>query len=223
MSLATACLHVLLVLTGSIPPTSALSAKMPPKSRFITNRACPFAQKAWLALESASVPYKLEEISLYGAGGKPDWFVKLNPGGTVPVLVHDDQILPDSDLILDAIERGTIEGAALSMVDASNTKEVKEWRTVINKKLIPVGKRAVLAGSKQKLFQLLDELDAKVSGPFLVGDSVTTADCHAFPFLWRIQQEFGLDDYPALSSWLDQCQQLPGFHKTIQRAWWWWW
>ena len=29
----------------------------------------------------------MEEVSLYGAGGKPDWFMKLNPKGEVPVLV----------------------------------------------------------------------------------------------------------------------------------------
>jgi glutathione S-transferase len=56
-----------------------------------------------------------------------------------------------------------------------------------------------------------------------VGDHVTTADCHAFPFLWRIETEFGLADYPKLQSWLDRCSQQPAFQKTIQPSWWWWW
>jgi len=196
----------------------------PPEARFITNKMCPFAQKAWVALECASLPYTLEEISLYGAGGKPDWFWKLNPDGTVPVLVcGENQVFPDSDLILNAIEEGGIDGAAASLIEASKTQQVKEWRSTINKKLIPVGKKAVLGGSKHQLFDLLETLDNKVTGPFLVGESVTTADCHAFPFLWRIHQEYGLGEYPALNSWLDHCLQHPAFRKTIQKAWWWWW
>jgi len=47
----------------------------------------------------------MEEISLYGKNGKPDWFLELNPDGTVPVLecYGGAIILPDSDLILDNI------------------------------------------------------------------------------------------------------------------------
>jgi len=214
--------------------TAAFSAKMPaPPARFITNKMCPFAQKSWVALECAEVPYRLEEVSLYGAGGKPDWFWELNPAGTVPVLVvstgdgEKQVVLPDSDDIITAIERGEIDGVAPALVAASkDNPQVQEWRSLINRKLIPVGKQAVLGGSsnqKTKLNDLLQELEAKVAGPFLVGDSVTTADCHAFPFLWRIEQEFGLADCPALNGWLKRCQQEPAFRKTIQRSWWWWW
>ena len=195
------------------------------EARFLTNTMCPYAQKAWIALECAGIPYRLEEISLYGAGGKPKWFWELNPQGTVPVLVCGcgDMVLPDSDMILDAIERRNIDGAAFSLVEANNNEQVREWRTTINNKLIPAGKQAVLSGSTQTLFGLLRTLDGKVESPFLVGDAVTTADCHAFPFLWRIHQEFGLDNYPSLKQWLDHCGRHPGFRGTIQQSWWWWW
>ena len=58
-------------------------------------------------MEAAEVPYELEQVSLYGSGGKPSWFMKLNPRGQVPVLVVKDDndtdkvVLADSDLILD--------------------------------------------------------------------------------------------------------------------------
>ena len=42
----------------------------PASTRFITNKMCPFAQKAYIALEVSNAPYEMEEISLYGAGGK---------------------------------------------------------------------------------------------------------------------------------------------------------
>jgi len=38
-------------------------------TQFITNKRCPFAQKAWIALESSDTAYEMKEIGLYGAGG----------------------------------------------------------------------------------------------------------------------------------------------------------
>ena len=84
----------------------------PSSTTFVTNRACPFAQKAWIALEACQAPFEMKEVSLYGNNGKPDWFLELNPAGTVPVLecFGGAVVLPDSDLILDQICTGAVEG-----------------------------------------------------------------------------------------------------------------
>jgi glutathione S-transferase len=222
-----------LLLSLSITETRALSsiadsANMALKNKFVTNKMCPFAQKAWIALECSKAPYELEEISLYGSGGKPSWFLQLNPSGTVPVLVCNGGavVLPDSDLILDALESGSAMPRSVDLLlpesDPGVAKSVKAWRSSINE-MLPVGKRAVLSGATAPLLKLLQDMDANVVGPHLAGDQVTTADCHAFPFLWRIETEFGLADYPKLQSWLDMCSKQPAFQKTIQPSWCWWW
>jgi len=199
----------------------------PSTTRFVTNKMCPFAQKAWIALEFTETPYEMEEVPLYGAGGKPDWFLKLNRRGTVPVLVcrGGAVVLPDSDVILDEIEKGIIVPTNVDLVpsgDDDAKKLVKEWRDAINE-MLPVGKDAVLSGSTRSLRDVLRKLDAKVVSPYLTGEKITTADCHAFPFIWRINDEFGLDEYPKLSAWLDCCRQEPAFDRTTQSSWWWWW
>ncbi len=203
--------------------------------RFITNKMCPFAQKTWLALECSQIPYKMEEISLYGAGGKPDWFWKLNPAGTVPVLVQEvashTNVWPDSDLILQAIGAGEVmHDSNVLQVMESQRKAVDEWRKLINE-MLPIGKKAVLgSGNTSALAKMLqDRLESKLSSQdtdYLVGNIVTIADCHAFPFLWRLDQEFGLGtglNCPKLGDWVDRRSKQPEFRKTIQSAWWWWW
>jgi glutathione S-transferase len=45
------------------------------------------------------VDFNLTEISLYGAGGKPDWFLSMNPKGMVPVLRHGDKVVVESNVI----------------------------------------------------------------------------------------------------------------------------
>jgi glutathione S-transferase len=122
---------------------------------------CPFTQKAWIALEVSQAPYESQEIPLNGNGGKLDWFRKLNPAGTVPVLVCNNgaAVFPDSDLILYALES---DQAALSETPSGNPlllsksddlavyQSVKAWRSRINQ-MPPVGKRAVLSGTKAPL------------------------------------------------------------------------
>jgi glutathione S-transferase len=215
-------------------PASALAAiktnKMNPEVRLITNKMCPYAQKAWLSLECSKIPYDLEEISLYGAGGKPDWFWELNPAGTVPVLVvakqqQQQQIYPDSDLILQAITDGSVQHDNPLM--SKSDDRVEEWRRAVNE-MLPVGKKAVLGGGKAQLAQLLkNNMENRLEdGAMFLTGSISIADCHAFPFLWRLDQEYGLAkglQCPKLGAWVESCSKLPEFRKTMQSSWWWWW
>jgi hypothetical protein len=64
-------------------------------------------------------------------------------------------------------------------------------------------------------------------------------DCCAFPFLYRLEQEFQLFNapvattstgtgnsnhkYPILTKWIQQWEVNDTFQKTITNQWWWWW
>ena len=208
----------------------SLTSKSSQEIELITNTWCPFAQKAWIALEASNAKYQMREVSLYGAGGKPDWFWELNPKGTVPVVVVNDgdkkTVLADSEDVLEAIMDGRIKGDG-NMISTKNEMDaVRQWRQAISKQIIPVGKSAVLGGSKTKLQSLLKELDSQVVGPYLTGKKFTVADAAALPFFWRLNNEYGLcsKDTPNLKAWLDRCLQDESVVTTIPTSgWWWWW
>lgn len=214
---------------------SSSNTKTTTGTTLVTHKMCPFAQKAWIALECfSSSPYELKEIPLYGPGGKPNWFMKLNPQGTVPVLVCEGSstVLCDSDRILDEIQKGSLIPATITSSNAAEETRVKQWRTMINQ-MLPIGKRAVLGGAIEPLRGCLKSMDDKLARTaknddgfsFLAGERVTVADCHAFPFLWRLEQEFDFvsSEYINLSEWLRSCSKQPAFQRTIQNSWWWWW
>ncbi len=185
------------------------------------------AQKVWIALEVSNAPYEMEEISLYGPNGKPDWFLALNPAGTVPVLTcHGGAVrLRDSDIILDEFGNAVENGSKIVPNEEASMEKVKQFRATLDD-FLPLGKKAVLGGDKQKMWTKLAELDLMIEGPYVCGDKVTIADCAAFPFLWRIESEFGpLDNQGCknVKRWLDHCQSNEAFSKTIQQSWWWWW
>lgn len=185
------------------------------------------AQKVWIALEASGATYDMEEISLYGPGGKPGWFLKLNPKGTVPVLVcHGGTMtMGDSDEILDRFSEGVAEGSKLVPSGEKEEQIMKGFRSKLNE-FLPIGKKAILGGGKDKMWDPLAEIDSMILGPYVCGDEVTVADCAAFPFLWRIENEFGCmkeEGYKKIKKWLQTCEENKAFSKTIQQSWWWWW
>lgn len=212
--------HWLLLFFLSLEVMDALSNHY----RFVTNKMCPFAQKAWCALSASGASFEMEEISLYGAGGKPKWFLELNPQGTVPVVVSGVEVFPDSDDILDAFQHGTLKGStSLYPDDPEQQQKINEWRSKINK-MLPSGKSSVFDRKPSKqLHKILLDLENSLVGPNLCGETLSTADCAAFPFLWRLKSEFGLAEYPKLSQWVEKCESEPCFGKTTQSSWWWWW
>ena len=140
-----------------------------------------------------------------------------------------DNVFADSELILDAVDDGRIpcgKDGILQMTSEVSEEEkqnVDKWRRRISKQLIPIGKSAVLGGSLPKLRALLKELDDCVLGPYLVGDKMTTADAAAFPFFWRLDKEYGIEE-KNLRAWLDTCMKTESIKRTIpSQGWWWWW
>ena len=205
----------------------------PSTTRFYTHKMCPYAQKVWLALEAGNCPYEMQQIDLYGGGGKPEWFLDLNPAGEVPVVTcfGGAKILIDSEYILTRLAEGVVEGGQALGGDGSEAMNdrMERWRDDMNTQVKKVGKQAVLRGGKHvdELMELLKSLDGNVVGPYLCGDAVTVADCSAFPFLWRLDSEFGPltkdNGCGNIRAWLDTCGETEAFKKTIQSAWWWWW
>eukprot|EP00903_Cladosiphon_okamuranus_P009111 g8705.t1 len=173
-----------------------------PEVQFVTNTKCPYAQRTWIALEETATAYEMKEISLYGAGGKPRWFMDLNPKGEVPVLVVNGSPIVGSEDTVDYLMQGEL------------SPEARQWRSIVNDRLKPVGKRAVFSGGSESdrvaLNAVLEDLEAclphgssdGVGGPF------SAADASAFPFLQRIHGEFG---FPS------DCRRLKAWSSTNSR------
>jgi glutathione S-transferase len=71
-----------------------------------------------------------------------------------------------------------------------------------------------------KLRSLLREMNNLVTGPYLVGGEITLADCAAFPFVWRIDNDYGIgksnnDGEDRLREWLDICVEAEAVKTTV--------
>mmetsp|Transcript_125381 Transcript_125381/g.390359 ORF Transcript_125381/g.390359 Transcript_125381/m.390359 type:complete len:246 (+) Transcript_125381:72-809(+) len=193
--------------------------------QLVTNRMCPFAQKAWVALEESGLPFSLTEISLYGYDGKPDWFMKLNPKGEIPVLVRSNGgAVVDSERILDWVAQAAPD---MAPEDASAGAA---FRRCVSGRVAPTGKSRVLRGSSgagDDLDVALGELNEFLEaspGDFAAGGRFSVADAAAVPFIQRLDERYGLPERAmALQRWWRLVRERPGVAGTLQRSWWWWW
>ena len=60
-------------------------------------KRCPYAMRARMALQLASIKCELREVRL---NNKPDHMLEVSPKGTVPVLVLDDKVIDESNDII---------------------------------------------------------------------------------------------------------------------------
>lgn len=189
----------------------------------ITHKACPYAQKVWIALEESGIPFSLREVQLFGRD-KSIYLLRLNPKGQVPVLVTSDgSVVTESERILDWIAQ---QSPALS---PENADAASTWRHCLLSKVAPSGKQRVLGGgapAKQGLRAALGELENQLQAfeGFAAGKSFSVADAAAVPLVQRLESEFGLpEDLPRLRSWWEQVKSRPAVKKTLASSWWWWW
>ena len=87
-----------------------------------------YSQVARLALAEKGVSWRTRIV----LAGPPTcesyqpWFMRLNPEGTVPTMVHNGDVLPDSMLIAEYAER-TFEGPPLIPQDKQERAETRRW------------------------------------------------------------------------------------------------
>ncbi|RVW33098.1 putative glutathione S-transferase DHAR2, chloroplastic [Vitis vinifera] len=90
-------------LIGTMPSVQVLS--QPPNLYLmcctLPLHFCPFSQRILLTLEEKHLPYEMKLVDLTN---KPEWFLKISPGGTVPVMKLDEKWIADSDVIAQSLE-----------------------------------------------------------------------------------------------------------------------
>eukprot|EP01063_Lacrimia_lanifica_P002951 TRINITY_DN1159_c1_g2_i1.p2 TRINITY_DN1159_c1_g2~~TRINITY_DN1159_c1_g2_i1.p2 ORF type:complete len:464 (+),score=133.29 TRINITY_DN1159_c1_g2_i1:51-1394(+) len=66
---------------------------------------CPYCQKIWLFLEEKQIPYEVQKVTMFCYGEKERWYKKIVPSGMLPAIAIDNQLVTESDVILEALEK----------------------------------------------------------------------------------------------------------------------
>jgi len=205
----------------------------------------PFAWRVMLAAEIKRVPYQARLLDFSKGELRTPEFLALNPRGKVPVIRDGDFVLPESLAILAYLDRLQPEPPLFGR-SARETGQI--WRSIADfeaylKDPITIVNRW-LFGDKPRTQELDDawmkasaelaRFELRVgSGPWLVGDAPSAADCVWFPTMRTLvragvrnearTRELGLfpfaQVYPNVGAWIARVEALPGYDNTFPRHW----
>ncbi len=194
-------------------------------------------QTRWLralwAMRELDAEFEFVPVNLKaGEHLKPE-FLRLNPAHKLPVLVDNDLVLTESAAIVlylaekypakgllpaDLAQRGQVyRWVMFTMTEL----EQPLWRIARHSFLYPEGKRlpADIALAREDFGEMARVLDQHMVGrEFIVGDTITAADCvAAFAIDWA--GEVGLlNDFPQLRSYLERMYARPKAPPRIAQA-----
>jgi len=195
-----------------------------------------YVRSARLALAEKGVSYHLSAVDVFAPGGPPDAYLALNPFAKIPTLNHDGFVLYESGAILRYVDEG-FEGPALQPVDRRERARMNQilsvldayayttlvWEIFVERIVKTRGgnppdevRISSAMGQARRVVTALETLSQ--AGPFLLGERLTLADCHAAPMLHLFSQteegELLLKGAPGLAGWLDSFRSRPSFVET---------
>lgn len=155
-------------------------------------------------------------------------FRAINPMGEVPVLDHGGKILTQSGIILDYLAD---QFGKFGAADEDERREIWRWILFDNHKLTAnvatyrflrrfakTGETPVTDFLKGRLRSALKVLDGHLHNrKFVVADRPTIADLSLVGYLfWPDEFDVTWDHYPAIGSWLERIEALPGWVHPYQ-------
>jgi glutathione S-transferase len=180
-----------------------------------------------IALCEAGLAAELVRVDL--AAGKTaagDDFRTVNPDGYVPVLQLDDgSLLTEGPAIVQYIADRVPEKA---LAPANGTMARYRLQSLLNfvstelhKSFSPLFNPAAGADWKQAardtLARRLDNLQARLTGPYLLGDQYTVADGYLFTVLgWSSHVDFDLARWPRLVEYQGRIAARPAVQQALR-------
>lgn len=184
-------------------------------------RRCPYAMRARLALAASGRPYEHREVVLRN---KPPEMLTASPKGTVPVLVlPGGEVIDESlDIMLWALQQNdpahwlATENATLDDMLALIRVNDSAFKRNLDRYKYPnrypqesgadIGAFAVL--QRDLGARWLDEMESRLQGGWLFGNTASLADMATLPFVRQFAHTdaawFSEQPWPQLQAWLAQ-------------------
>lgn len=198
-----------------------------------------YTRIARLALLEKAVPHLLETVEIFGPQGVPGEHLARHPFGRIPVLRHRDFELYETAAITryvdeafpgTALQPGRPEVRArmnqvIGVLDGYAYRPMV-WGVFVRHLEDPSARSQPDGGdfahqlaTARNCLSALDRLQSRES--FLVGESLTLADLHAYPMLCYFalvpEGSAVLAEFPRLALWLEAMRQRPSVQATRTR------
>ena len=195
----------------------------------------PFAAYCWkalIALYERDVPF---ERHFVGDAADRAALQELWPLGSIPVLVDDGLVLPESSAIVEHLD-GAGDAPPLIPADPATALRARLWdrivdghvmtpmQKIVGDELRPEGGRDPegVRLAREELDRAYGVLETHLAtgGPWLAGESFTLAECAAAPALFyaRVVHRWDEAGHPALTAYHAALEERPAVARVIDEA-----
>lgn len=185
-----------------------------------------------LVIEELGVPVEKVKLDIQKGETKSPEFLKINPNGVVPCVVHDGAAIWESAAL--TIYLGETFGVDKGLYPPPGPRrgEAMKWIVWTNVTLgdaasrvfrnttdwYPADQKNAAAGeaAQQDVARLLGILDAALGErPFLTGD-YTVADAHVHSICdWLRMMKMDFAPFANIAAWSDRCRARPAYQKVM--------
>jgi len=188
-----------------------------------------------LVLEELAAPCERIRIDLKKGETQTQEFLRLNPNGKVPVLVHDGKPIWESAAI--TLYLGEIFGVATGLYPEPGPErgEAMKWVVWANVTLGDAFGRVIrnttewvpaeqhnakaAAAAEADVRNCLRILDQALAGRQYLLGGYTLADTHVNSFVdWLRYMKVDLSDYANLNAWSQRCAARPAYGRVMGRS-----
>jgi glutathione S-transferase len=202
---------------------SKLETSVTDRLTLVSIHLCPYVQRAAIALAEKNVPFERRYVDL---ANKPDWFKQASPLGKVPLLLVDDQVLFESNVIVEYLEE--TEPHRLHPVDPLTKARHRAWMEfgstilgdlwVIETTKDQIAFDAKVKAMREKFERMEDVLG---DGPYFAGASFSVVDCVFAPIFRYFDvfddiRDLGLfAGLPKVKAWRKALSERPSVRSAV--------
>lgn len=183
-------------------------------------------------VEELGVPCERVKLDIRTGETKKSEFLRVNPNGRVPCIVHDGTPIWESAAI--TMYLGEMFGVEKKLYPAPGPKrgEAMKWivwtnvtlgeavyRFSYNTQWAPEDQRNAKAAEKAKgdIGALLKVLDSSLEGKQFLGGDYTLADTHLNSFCdWLRHMKIDFTPYAQLNAWSARCSKRPAYERAMK-------
>lgn len=187
------------------------------------------------SLEELGIDYEAVRVDLKDPADKEAKLGPVNPNRRVPVLVHDGVAIFESAAI--QIYLGETFGVEAGLYPALGPERGRAMKWIVwanvslgeavtrhmrhTSDLYPKEQQNAAAGraAREDIDTLLGMLEAELSGPYLLGDSISLVDFHLGSFMqWLGFCGIDFGPFPKIAAWSERCSDREANRKLMAAA-----
>jgi glutathione S-transferase/RNA polymerase-associated protein len=191
---------------------------------------CPFCQKTRIVLAEKDLTFETIPVDLAVGEQKSPDFLKLNPFGTVPVLIDDEVIVYDSTIINEYLEDeyphpelmpsdSAARARVRTLEDYADNAFIRVTDAIIEELRKPEGERNAdrMGAARQQIARMLAVLDGSLAGRSWLVGNFSLADV-AFAPRVIVLSALGVEidpEWKNLHGWIQRLNQRASIHDLV--------